>query len=226
MAKFCTIGDCDRTTRGYAKWCDLHASRIKRHGDPHHERYRRPVTDTEAWCAKGKHMVPHADFAKNQATCRECRKPYNISTNYSRGLVCSGCSKPVANTSQTLMCRTCRSAHLRSIAKPKRYINHYGYAVFHGRYDHPNSTSRGYLLEHVEVMSGMLGRALLPGENVHHINGVRDDNRPENLELWSRSQPSGQRIPDKVEWAKELLSLYEPDALAQPRLRLIEELGA
>lgn len=41
----------------------------------------------------------------------------------------------------------------------------------------------------------------------------RNDNRIENLELWSVSQPAGQRIEDKVAWAKHLLALYEPSAL-------------
>jgi len=64
------------------------------------------------------------------------------------------------------------------------------------------------VMEHRAVMESILGRPLLPQENVHHINGVRDDNRPENLELWSSSQPSGQRVTDKVAWAREILELY------------------
>lgn len=58
-------------------------------------------------------------------------------------------------------------------------------------------------------MERKLGRALFPGENVHHVNGVRDDNRPENLEVWVVSQPSGQRPEDLVAWAKEILSRYD-----------------
>lgn len=77
---------------------------------------------------------------------------------------------------------------------------------------HPNSLSSGTIKEHILVMSETIGRPLLKGESVHHKNGVRHDNRPENLELWVTHQPSGQRPEDLVEWAHEVLRRYAKEA--------------
>ena len=70
------------------------------------------------------------------------------------------------------------------------------------------------IAEHRLVMEQAIGRPLRTSETAHHKNGDRTDNRLENLELWSTSQPAGQRIEDKVTWARELLALYAPESLA------------
>lgn len=69
--------------------------------------------------------------------------------------------------------------------------------------------------EHKIVMERVLGRELEPGENVHHRNGVKDDNRPANLELWVKVQPGGQRVDDLVAWVVQHYPAEARQALAR-----------
>ena len=97
-------------------------------------------------------------------------------------------------------------------------INSKGYVVRKILID---SDGRASEFQHRVVMADKLGRDLLPHENVHHINGVRNDNRLENLELWSTHQPYGQRVDDKIDWAIELLRTYRPEVLSAAAAHVI-----
>lgn len=89
-----------------------------------------------------------------------------------------------------------------------RKLDPNGYVLVR-RYGHPAATGGGgWVLEHRVVMEDTLGRLLTSDESVHHRNGNRQDNRPENLELWVRYQPAGQRVPDLVTYAREILARY------------------
>lgn len=74
--------------------------------------------------------------------------------------------------------------------------------------EHPNAFKDGWAAEHVVVMSEKLGRSIRKGEQVHHLDSNRQNNEPDNLELWVKSHPSGRRREDAVKDALNTLGLY------------------
>jgi len=76
-------------------------------------------------------------------------------------------------------------------AKKKKRLMKYGY-VYILMPSHPNAMKSGYVLEHRLVMGRKLGRYLNKYEAVHHINGIRDDNRPENLKIVALGNHNGE----------------------------------
>lgn len=79
-------------------------------------------------------------------------------------------------------------------------------------------TETGYQREHRVVMEKILGRPLQLGENVHHKNLRRADNRPDNLELWYTSQPCGARITDLIDYLVTYHRSAVYRALRTPRI--------
>ena len=99
-----------------------------------------------------------------------------------------------------------------------RYIDKDGYVVVsapiglyvEGR-NRASAVNIESAFEHQVVMAKHIGRPIKRGETVHHKNGIRTDNRIENLELWSGNHPRGSRVADHIKWAKEVLTTYGDD---------------
>lgn len=109
---------------------------------------------------------------------------------------------------KVLCCRSCSNRQRYDKDRQARIVTPKGYVMIYTP-EHPNKyIGSGRVFEHVLVMEEHIGRLLYPKETVHHLNGVKADNRIENLELWVSNHPAGQRIQDKINHAIEIIAKY------------------
>ena len=156
--------------------------------------------------------------------CSSCERKYKPSSGHRN---CPGCRRQQRKTPcidcealcsyEYERCVRCAGLAQKGECNPNwrggKYYNKKGYIMIRCS-NHPRANAQGgYVFEHILVMEDTLERYLESGENVHHKNGIKDDNRPENLELWTRPQPTGIRAKDAVAWAQEILELYAPELL-------------
>jgi len=208
----CQVEGCGNPVRARG-WCSKHYQRWSRTGDPLKNISERGVKGS-AICSVSNCGEPAISRGWCSLHYQRWRRHNDPVGETKRG-ICSaaGCSEPhmAQGYCRDHYYRFRRYGNVeegRKIAKRGSGTSNNGYHFTTVKL--PNGVQR-QVGTHRLVMAKHLGRELRPNENVHHINGDRSDNRIENLELWVKTQPCGQRPADLVTWAKEILSLYESE---------------
>jgi HNH endonuclease len=134
--------------------------------------------------------------------CRWCGKPLILKPSQARVEHCSKACEAETNIKRPL-------DRLHNERRAKQ--DEHGYVML-WEPTHPNKALKGWQYEHRLVVEAVLGRYLTRDEHVHHINGIKDDNRAENLELMAANDHvilSGQEYRDSMLAKLARLAEYE-----------------